>query len=343
MASVDYGKIISRSVEITKKNKWLWVLGLALVIFSGSGGGGGGGGRSSSSTGSILKDIPQKMPSNLPQKTNQVLGEATNVIKDWFHSIPLSTWIFIGIGILVIICIWVIISLIIRSWAKGALIYGIDQADQGKDVSLISCSPRGIVKVKHLIIFGLISCCITIGLFLLSGFVLVLGYFVFNFSSTLQTFWIILGGVIVVLSIVVLLIIFSMLSIYAERLIILHDYSPWQAWKKGLSLSKNNFLPTVVMGVLNMTIGCSVGCLFLMIILLILAIPAFILIVPVFKDGFRMPSIPVILGGFLLLLLFIYANYLINALMTVFKFSNWTLLFKEILKEEKGMSQEEKI
>lgn len=344
MASIDYGKIISRSIEITKKNKWLWVFGLALAVFSGGGGSGGGGGGSPSSSGSILKDIPQKMPSSLPEKSSQVLGEATNIIKDWFYSVPLSTWIFIGIGLLTIICIWIIVSLIIQSWAKGALIYGINQADEGKDTSLISCSPRGIAKIKHLIIFGLISICITVGIFLLFGFVLLLGYLVFNFSSILQSLWLILGVIIAVLSIIVLMIIFAMLSIYAERLIVLYDHSPWQAWKKGLSLSKNNFLPTLIMGVLNMTIGCTVSCLSLMIILLILAVPAIILIVPIFKDGFHMSDIPTILGGcLLLLLLFIYANYLVGALMTVFKFSNWTLLFKEILEEDKSISQEGKI
>ena len=50
MGSIDYSKIIQRSWEITKKNKWLWVVGIVIAAFGGGSGGSGGGGGSSSST-----------------------------------------------------------------------------------------------------------------------------------------------------------------------------------------------------------------------------------------------------------------------------------------------------
>ena len=44
MSSIEYDKIISRSWQITKKNKWLWVVGIVIAAFGGGSGGSGGGG-----------------------------------------------------------------------------------------------------------------------------------------------------------------------------------------------------------------------------------------------------------------------------------------------------------
>lgn len=337
MSEIDYSRIISRSFAITRKNKWLWVLGLAIGIFSASAGSG-----NFSSWQSNLKKLPAKLPQDLPAKTNQVLGEATNIVTDWFFTIPVSTWFIIGISLLIVVCTWIIVAMIIAAWAKGALIFGIDQTDQGLDASLRTCSLRGMAKIKHLIILGLISIAFTIGIILFSGLILLLGYLALNFSQILASLWLIVV-VVATLTFVVFYIILAMLSIYAQRLIVLHDYSPWQAWKKGLSLSRDNFLATLIMGIINLVFGCSIGCLSSLVILSVLGLPAFILIAPVFKDGFHMPNFAVFIILFIILALYIYATYLLKAILTVFNFSNWTLFFKEIMKKEKVAVKGEKI
>ena len=45
----------------------------------------------------------------------------------------------------------------LTSWAKGALIAGLNMADMDESVDLKNVSPKGIAKIKDLIIFNLIS------------------------------------------------------------------------------------------------------------------------------------------------------------------------------------------
>lgn len=330
MASIDYGSILKRSIELTRHHKWLWVYGLTLAIFSGSVSG-------NSNLGEIFKDVPDKIPKDLPEKTTYVLGQTTTLVREWFTAVPLTTWLFIGLGIVGLILLWLIFSWIIQSWAKGALIAGLDEADQNQTVNLISTSPRGIAKMKHLILFGLIST----GLGIAATFVaLLLTLIVVLVGSTVITqtaarvIWFGLWLLAIVLTGIFVMILFSMISVYAERLIVLKNFPPWQAWKKGLSLSKGHFLPTVVMGIINYAVGCTIGCLSSIALLVVLGIPGALLVLPHFKDGFRLPSLPVFGVLLVLILLFIYSNYLINALLTVFRFSNWSLFFKEVVSQE---------
>lgn len=304
MAEFDYGKIISRSFEITRKNKWLWVMGLALAIFGG--GGGSGGGSSPSSPGSLLKNITSNASSDFPQKANQVLGASTDLFKEWFSNISPTTWILIGTGIFIVIIIWIAVSMIIKAWAGSALIYGIDRADCNEEVSLLSSSPKGIAKVKHMVIFSLLSLVITFSVIFTSIILFVIGAVIFR-ALGVEIFWYIAGGLSFLLVNIFLILITGILSIYAERLIVLYNYTPWEAWKKGLSLSRGNFLPTIIMGILNSAIGCSIGCLSTAVILLVIGIPAIILLIPVFNRNSHLPTLPSIIGLGVLLLIFIYS------------------------------------
>ncbi len=331
MASIDYGKILKRSIELTRRNKWLWVYGLTLAVFGGGGSGGsGGGGGGSSST----PNIPKEMPNDLPEKTSYVLGQATSAIKDWFISIPPTTWFFIGTAIFIIVLLAGILSWIIQSWAKAALIAGLDDADQEKEVTLLSTSPKGITKVKHIIILGLISAGIIFIIVFLAIIAILAGTVLLKSQSGIRTMWFVLWIVALVLTGIIAMILITMLSIYAERLIVLKNHTPWQAWKKGLSLSKKHFIPTVIMGLINSSVGCTVGCLSTLVLLVILGIPAFLLILPYFKDGIKIPDWPVFIVLAVLFLLFIYLNHAVTAILTVFRFSNWNLLFKELTAEE---------
>lgn len=334
MAGIDYGKIITRSIEISKKNKWLWIFGLALVIYGGGASFRGGGSDISDAAKGIFKQYSTDMPEDLPGKATQVLSATTDIVRDWFANVPLSTWMLITTGIILTVIIWMVLSWIIHAWAKAALIHGVSEADKGQQVTLLNCSPLGIAKIKHLVIFSFISVIITLGS--ITGTLVILGlvYLLLFFSEPLQMTWLILGSIAAVLTIFILLILFAMLTAYAERLIVLANYAPWMAWKKGLSLAKHNFIPTMVMGLLNMIISASIGCLSTIITLAVLAIPAGILLFPMFTGGFHIPGIATIIGLLFLFTVFILANYIISAVLTVFKYSNWTLLYKEVIKRE---------
>jgi hypothetical protein len=341
MKDIDYGKIIKRSWQLTWKNKWLWVMGIVLAAFGG-GGSGSSGGSSGSSGGSNIK-IPSVSPSPAPtniqnfrNETSYVLGTATNFLKSWFMNISAGSWILLGLLILLFIVFSTAIVWILTSWAKGALITGLNIADMDQPVDLKNSSPSGVAKIKDLIIFKLISAGLTIAIVLGIAAIFGLGFLVKLAIPFLGIIWLVLFGIVGVLAFAVAMVFFTMLTIYAERLIVLKNISAWKAWKKGLSLGRHNFLPTLIMGFINSVIGCVSGCVGILALLLVFALPGALLIVPIFRNGFHFPGLGQIVGIVILLVLFITINLLIRAVFVVFDTGNWNLLFKEIYKEEKN-------
>lgn len=326
----DYGKIIKRSFEILKKHKWLLVYGLVLSSLGGS-----AGFRGYFPSGLGDKEPPQNIPEGIRQST-QVLGTFTSSIKLWLQGVPVSFWILIGLAAILLFSFAFLVSLVVKTWAKGALIYAGFQALDERQVTLINTSPKGLASAKNLIIFSLIIFALAAGIFIGLPAFWAIVFFLLKSFKFLKTFWIIIGAsggfVAFVLSIVLL----AMVAIYAERLIVLKDYSPWDAWKKAFSISKKSFLPTFIMGIINSILATSAGCLSILVLLIVLGIPAFILVYPSVKAGELPPLITFIALG-ILLIIFIYANLAIRAAIVVFKFSNWNQLFLEVLdKVEEG-------
>lgn len=331
---MDYSSILHRAWELTKKNKWLWVYGLALALFGQVGnGGGGGGGSSDKQPGELPKNLP-----DLPKQTSQVLGQATNFITQWAADVPVSTWILIGSGIFLLVIFAIALAMIIQNWAKGALISGLADADNGKTVDLPSTSPSGIKSLKRLIVFSLIAAIVSLGLILgsliLMGIAVGGGYLLFSFSKIAQIVWLVLSITAAVLTLIGLIILISMVGIYADRLIVLENYNPWPAWKEGLKLSKGSFLDTLKMGIINSSVGCAAGCLSTIIQLIVLGIPALIIILPSFKNGWHWPAPPAIIGLTLLFITFIYTNLLFRAILTVFRFGVWNLFVKTVRQQK---------
>ncbi|HUV47303.1 MAG TPA: hypothetical protein VMW29_04160 [Candidatus Bathyarchaeia archaeon] len=334
MIDVDYGKIVKRSWELTKRYKWLWVYGLVLAVFGGGGGlsGSTGGGQQTKET--PFKNLPEKLPNDLPEKTYQVLGQTTSLVQKWFKGIDPSVWILLISGISLLLLFAVIVSWLIRSWAKGALIAGLEEADENRPVTLLNTSPQGVRAIKSLMIFGLISIAISLAIILTVILLIGSGFFLLKFSSLLKIIWIILGCITGFLTLIFLFMIFSLVNIYAERLIVLRNFSPWKAWKKSLNLSYHNFLPTFLMKIISSAIGCSVGCLSLVILLVIFGIPVAILAIPIFKNGFHFPGLLTIVSLIVLLTFFIYLNFLMRGILVVFNFGIWNLFFKQVVLEE---------
>lgn len=337
MTDIDYGKIIKRSWNITWNNKWLWVMGLVLAAFGGAGSSGGSG---SGSSGASSTPGPSATPgpafNTVKDQTTHVLGQATNAISDWFASIPVQNWILFALLALIFVIFTSTVIWVIKEWANGALIFGLDEADKGNPVTLKSVSPKGISKIKDLVLFRLISTGLTLALVLGLGIIFGLGFLVKAAIPVLGMIWLVLFGFLGLITFVIALFLFLLLTIYAERLIILKNYSPWNAWKKGLILARGNTIPTLIMGIINSAIGCGVGCLGIIGLLIIFGLPAYLLIAPLFVGGFHFPGIGQVMGLVILLILFFSINTLIRGVFIVFNYGNWNLFFNEIFKEPKN-------
>ena len=328
----DYGAILSRSLELIKKNKWLFVWGLVLAAFAT----GGSYSQSANYTNpSSFESLPEGIPENLPEKTSLVLGTYTTAITEWFYGVSPITWVFLFFVVVAAILFGWLVKLIITSWAKGGLIYGFERAIKNEETTLKNTSPVGIKSMKNLIIFSIIMFFIFIGLFLVIPGIWVLVYLLFSQIEVLATLWVvvgILGGIILIFG---SLIILSMITIYAERLIVLKGMAPWEAWKKALVIGKGSFLATLVMGIINMVVGFGLGCISIVIALVVLGIPGYILVFPsIMTESWPSPAVWISLA--ILLLIFILASLLVKAFIIMFKYANWNQMFEHALKKKEG-------
>lgn len=326
----DYGTIINRSVAVVKKNGWLLVYGALLTggIASGAGTVSGGGGRNPK---------PNFNLEDLPQKTSSVLGNSTNFFRAWLASVSPLTWTLLVSGIFLAVIIGIAVALVLKNWAKASLIAGLQLALNDQPTNLTNTSPLGKAKITSLIIFSFISAGITLAVIaFLATFGGILSAWLKNTSA--QT---VIWAIFIFSAVITLLIFFiflAMISMYAERLIVLQHQQPWDAWKTALSLSKGNFFGTAIMGIINYVSTTAFGCLTQIIVLIILGIPSLIILLPSYSHK-QLP--PPIVWVFLVIfvLLFIVTITLISAAAAVFKFSNWNQVFNQVISKE-GQSNE---
>lgn len=343
---MDYEKIIKRSWELTWRNKWLWVYGLVITIM-----GGGAGFQGMRGLGNMGNqgDKGNNLPEELPEQATEILGQATNSILEWLKSVPIYVWVIGAIGLIGIIAIAIAIRWVTLSWAKAGLIYGLWEADDNADatqrtqnaeestekkVNLANTSSKGIKPIKRLILLGIIGFLITIGAIGGMGIIAGMGMIGFSFlQSPIKEILVVVWGLAMFLTFMVIVLLLGMVSIWAERLVVLEDYQAGKAWKTGFKLSWKHFWSVVVMGIINISLGCAGGCLSMIVMLLVLGIPAAMIAIPLFKnewDGICWWSVGA-LG--ILFLLFIYLNILVKVILTVFNYGNWNLFYKEKMKK----------
>lgn len=338
MSSPDYSGILKKSWNTTFKNKWLWVYGLVLAIFAGGFGSGGSSGNLGSAVNNdSFKNLPNAIPSGAPLRdTTQVLGKSINVLTDWISQIPALIWIVVGIGILIAILFRMIVTWVVTSWAKGALIGGLNDALDDKEVTLINTTRYGIASFKRFIIFSFLTTGIVLGsLLLILVVILFAGLLGSLLSETLKILFFMLTGFAGGVTFFMLITILAMVNVYADRLIALYGYQPMDALKKAYSISKGHYLHTILMGIINMVSSSVLGCLTMIAALIVLGIPFIIIMVSEFKNGLHFPSIPSFISLILIFILFLYTQYLVKAVLTVWTYGNWNLFFNEMTREEK--------
>ena len=333
---INFEPILRRSFEITKTYKWLLVYGL---IVAGSGGGAGFNGFSFS--GSDSENMDPASIEGIKTKTTQVLGEKTSYLTDWLASVSPLAWTVLILTFIILASLAVVVSLIITNWARAGLIQGIDMALQSQEsVTLKSTSAKAIGSIKNLIILAFINLGFVIAFIILLPLVGFLVYMLVKELAFLKILWIIIASVSGTIIFILGVIIISMIGVYAERLITLHGLSPFSAWKKGLTLSRANFLPTLLMGLLNMIISTLIGCFSIIIMLIVLGIPTILLLLPYIRSS-TLPNIYVFVVIGVFILIFIVFNMIIRAGIAVFKYANWNQLFDIVLQHSKEKQNNE--
>ena len=308
-------EIYSQAYQVVKKNKALWVFGLAALALTGAGGAGFGNGFNPSS-----ENFKFNESSVSAELLNKQLDSLYAIVTNFLQPIPNSTWIILGLGLLTAVIFAITLSLLLRSWVVGALICGTyDALDEQNKVDLATIGDRGLRSFKSLA-----------ALYLLPNSLNLLGLLIFIVLGTIliasnsEVLAIIVWSVGALVFLVTSLLI-SLASFWAERLIAIEN-TPWTAafWQ-GLKLFQNYFGETFKLGCANVLLGCGLGCAATAIVGPVIALLVLIGIIPIVGWALLPLLIPLGIAIFLIV-------GVVNAVILTFKYTTWSILFKELHK-----------
>lgn len=360
----DFSKIIRDSIQITKSNKRLWVLGLVLATLGAGSGTGGGSNISnltnqSDKTNKIEQNNSVKLDSlyNLDDLNNlnnleypnqnllntnlltsadqlpQVLGASTNSLTSLLgllKLIPLSFYGAFGILLIFAILLGIAVALYGQSWAQSGLIAGINRQSAGESLSLYQMSDQGKLNAVEVIKIRIFPALLFGLAVMLSALVLVIpGMLLGDGGRPL----VIILGIFYGLAVIVAGIFLGAsvnLGIYAINL----ESLKWKpAFSNGFKVFKSYFLDVAIMSVINCLAGCTFGIVGLL-VLVVLGGLGFLGVMGVKENPLLLVVVSPLI--FLEVLAFILIAGLLGAISIVFKQSTWVLLYKQLTEETRG-------
>lgn len=293
----NFGEVLTRAWQITRRYRVLWIFGILAGCTSGGGGGGGGGGNTGFSTGPSEFDVP-------PEIRRFVL-----MMEQFAAWVEDNLWIFIVIGLAVLVLI--AISIFLGTIGRIGLIKGSYQAEMGAEKlafgELFSASLPYFWRV-----FGL-SLLIWLAFLLLFIPLILLG--------------VITAGValLCLLPLICLLIpvgfAVGILIEQANRAMVLEDLGIFEGVKRSWDIARANIGPLLVMGLILFGITLVLG--------IVIALPIFIVVFPTifaFAMGEGQTFTPLYIA---LACICLYApvSLVLNGIMHTFTHTAWTLTY----------------
>lgn len=317
---MDYGEIIRRAWNITKKYKYLWVFGFILALF------GGGGGYSSNNLSNSFQYTYKRSEIALPVELQQFLFKLQNFTMK-------------NIGLIILFAIFMIILAIagftLYIIADGGLIGSVKNIEAGEKNSLKDGFKTGSDYFWRMLGKNLLTG--LIGVFIALIFLLIFStiYFLTPISQNKQylpeNVGIILFFIILFFILMIPLMIFlGILNDYSSRFIVIKNNGIIESIKNSFKLIISNLKHTIIIALILFAIGIIVS-IILFIIFLIIAIPSALLIFSIYRIGSIAFSL--VLAALALLFLIILSAFL-NGIRLTFSSSTWTLTFLKLTKPE---------
>lgn len=307
--------IYKKAWEVSSKNKPLWVIGAAVLLFSAGG----------ANIGSNFSNTRQEItnPSSY-SKFQPLIDLLSNALKN----VPTGTWVALGISFLFAILLGIIISVVAVSWAQGSLIGGIEEALDNKKPTIRSSSKHGFENIKAVIWLRIIP-----GLlfFLALLLLITLGVLSFTLSKLLGILLAVFIGLIALITICII----TIIQIWAIRISIIENKSGKESFFEGAKMAKESLGETLQLAISNCLIGCCLGC-SLLIIPLIITGPIGLLALASIYTGNKMLLIPTIILGIIISIAIALALTLVNSIYTVFNFSTWNILYRQLKNKGKN-------
>lgn len=308
-------ELYEKSWGIVKKNRVLWIFGMAVGI-----GSGGANFNSNLDTDSIERILnkEKETASILPN----VLGEATDKGSQFFSqlisAIPVPILLVIGLELLIIVVAGIIISFVYGAWANAALIQGIQNAINVRAVSIRDCSEKAFGSIKSLIWLEIITFLILLGA--VFAFMIPILLVVAINNTALTVIMVLLA----ILSIIPLILLFALTMIWAPLIVILDGKPAWESLKTGFALAKKKFWPMLGLGIVNSILAFFV-----------VGIPFVVLVgvvVGIIWGATQATNLTLVLAPLaaVLVLVALVGFILLSGIVTAFKASVWTIAYNAI-------------
>jgi hypothetical protein len=238
---MEYGKILSRSVNIVWQNKYLIVLGILAALGSGSFPNFRG------STGGNGNGQPFGGPGQFPEFGEEIAGLAVGVILA-----------LVCVGLIIGIVLWAISTI-----ARGGLIAGVDTIESGEKSSFTQAWRAGWHKAWSLLGIGILPAIPGLILFVLGLLALgVYGGFFALFGEEVAPIGTAGLGIAIVLFLCIALPIILVLSIlrnFAERACMLENLGVIDSYRRGTSVLMANLGEAIILFLLQIAIFFVLG------------------------------------------------------------------------------------
>lgn len=280
---INIGKILKRSWEILWSYKVLWIFGILLAI-TGTGNGGGSSGSgirfgndtSSSNGGSNYN--PNFQPGTFLQELNDWFVHNINPLFD-NPSAHISTFIWIGVGILVFVLVVGIITSIFRYVSENAVIRLVDEFEQtGVKVGFKQGWKTG--WNRRAFRMWVIDLVISVPVMLLVALLVGLGFLLY-FSISRGSSGLAVGGTVAaigcaflfIFAFILLMVFLGLLRQFFVRSAALDETSIRDSFRQGWGMFKRNWKSAALMWLVMLGIGIGYG---------IVGLIAFVLLIPAY-------------------------------------------------------------
>lgn len=296
----NFGEVLTRAWQITWKYKVLWIFGILAGCTRGGGGGGGGNSNVNYSMGPSDTNIPPE------------LQQLANRMEEFAHWAAANWWIFIVIGLVVLLLI--LISIFLGTIGRIGLIKGSYEAELGAASlafgELFSTSIPYFWRV-----FGLSF------LIFLAFLVILLPLFAMGILTAGIGFLCLLPLICILIPVGWAV---NIIVEQADRAIVLEDLGLFDGLKRGWEVSKSNVGPLVIMALILFGITLVLG--------IVIALPIIIIVFPtvfalVMGQGNSLTPVYVALAC---ICLYVPIAWLLNGILSTYIHSAWTLTYMRL-------------
>lgn len=307
----NISELYSRAWQIIKKNKVLWLFGMASAAL-GSNFSSHSNFNSSSKGSSSLQNLPTVF---------------TQHIYPILASVPTQRYIVLGIGFLLLALFGIILNFIYKAWSEASLLTGIQHSIGGKTVSIQSSSESSFGFIKPLIWLNIVPCLVlfvaTVAVIAVLAALLTITP---GATKALPLILLIAASITAIVGFIIV----TLAQIWAPRLVVLEGRAAKESFFAALEIAKGKFWPMIGLGIVNTILSG-----------IIVLIPlAFIGAVGV--GGFlalgsnKSLGMGLLVSAGVVLALFFLSYLIIAGTLNAFKATVWTLAYFKIKERFRG-------